>query len=160
MLTRDVQPLNVNDTDLHPDMTEFPQERVGFTDMTFCLLRFEVANIFRRILYIPPAPNRCNEFFASLSIAEKEKWITECHQRLEEKYLTNMDMTVPLCWVTATVSRLIMRKMWLIVYHPHQRKDGGEFYSHYRMRIMLIKTRCHTPTRDQGQAFHHLPRKH
>ncbi|KAH4001225.1 hypothetical protein HBH70_008690 [Parastagonospora nodorum] len=118
-------PLNVNDDDLHPDMTEFPEERTGFTDMTFCLLRFEVASIFRRILYIPPGPNRCNEFFASLSIAEKEKWITECHQRLEEKYLTNMDMTIPLCWVTATISRLIMSKMWLIVYHPHQRKDGG-----------------------------------
>ncbi|KAL5117156.1 hypothetical protein ACEQ8H_004981 [Pleosporales sp. CAS-2024a] len=118
-------PLNVNDADLHPDMTEFPQERKGFTDMTFGLLRFEVANIFRRILYVPPGSNRCNWFFANLSIAEKEKWISECHERLEEKYLTNMDMSVPLCWVIATISRLIMSKMWLIIYHPHQRKDGG-----------------------------------
>jgi hypothetical protein len=107
-------------------MTEFPTERVGFTDMTFCLLRFEVANIFRRILYIPPGPNRCNEFFSGLTIPEKEKWITDCHQRMEEKYLANMDMSIPLCWVTATISRLIMSKMWLIVYHPHQRKDGGK----------------------------------
>ncbi|OAL04622.1 hypothetical protein IQ06DRAFT_290674 [Phaeosphaeriaceae sp. SRC1lsM3a] len=118
-------PLNVNDTDLRPDMTEFPEERNSFTDMTFCLLRFEVANIFRRILYIPPGPNRCTEFFAGLTIAQKEKWITECHQRMEEKYLSNMDMTQPLCWVTATISRLIMSKMWLVVYHPYQRKDGG-----------------------------------
>jgi hypothetical protein len=121
------QPLNVNDVDLQPEMKDLPEERTGFTDMTFGLLRFEVANIFRRILYIPPGPYRCNEFFAGLSIPEKEKWITECHQRMEEKYLTNMDMTVPLCWVTATISRLIMSKMWLIVYHPHQRKDGGTF---------------------------------
>jgi hypothetical protein len=120
------QPLNVNDNELHPDMTEFPEEHHGFTDMTFCLLRFEVANIFRRILYIPPGPYRCTEFFAGLSIAEKEKWITECHQRMEDKYLQNMDMSIPLCWVTATISRLIMSKMWLIVYHPHQRKDGGQ----------------------------------
>ncbi|KAH7067146.1 fungal-specific transcription factor domain-containing protein [Paraphoma chrysanthemicola] len=118
-------PLNVNDSDLHPDMTDFPEERQGFTDMTFCLLRFEVANIFRRMLYVPPGPDRCNVFFAGLTIEQKEKWITECHQRMEEKYLANMDMTVPLCWVTATISRLIMSKMWLIVYHPHQRKDGG-----------------------------------
>ncbi|KAF1931093.1 uncharacterized protein M421DRAFT_2613 [Didymella exigua CBS 183.55] len=118
-------PLNVNDTDLYPDMTEFPQERTGFTDMTFSLIRFEVANIFRRILYIPPGPVRCTELFANLSIAEKEKWIAECHQQIEQKYLQNCDMSVPICWVTATISRLIMSKMWLIVYHPHQRKDGG-----------------------------------
>ncbi|KAJ8109389.1 hypothetical protein OPT61_g7497 [Boeremia exigua] len=118
-------PLNVNDTDLHPDMTEFPQERTGFTDMTFSLIRFEVANIFRRILYVPPGPVRCTELFANLTITEKENWITQCHQQMEEKYLKNCDMSIPLCWVTATISRLIMSKMWLIVYHPHQRKDGG-----------------------------------
>jgi hypothetical protein len=106
-------------------MTEFPEERQGFTDMTFCLLRFEIAHIFRRIVYIPPGPNRCTEYFSGLTIEQKEKWITDCHQAMENKYLKNCDMTIPICWVTATISRLIMSKMWLIVYHPHQRKDGG-----------------------------------
>lgn len=106
-------------------MSEFPKERQGFTDMTFCLIRFEVTNIFRRILYIPPGPGRCNYFFSNLTVSEKEKWISDCHQRLEDKYLKDCDMTIPLCWVTATISRLVMSKMWLIVYHPHQRKDGG-----------------------------------
>jgi hypothetical protein len=106
-------------------MTDFPKEREGFTDMTFGLLRFEIANIFRRIVYIPPGPNRCTELFAGLTIEQKEKWITDCHQALEKKYLKDCDMNNPLCWVAATVSRLIMSKMWLIVYHPHQRKDGG-----------------------------------
>ncbi|KAF1846074.1 uncharacterized protein K460DRAFT_417228 [Cucurbitaria berberidis CBS 394.84] len=118
-------PLNVNDTDLQPKMTKLPEERRGFTDMTFCLIRFEVANIFRRILYVPPGPNRCTEMFAGLSIADKEKWIAECHERMEDRYLKNCDMSIPICWVTATLSRLVMSKMWLIVYHPHQRKDGG-----------------------------------
>ncbi|KAF2801693.1 uncharacterized protein BDZ99DRAFT_402906 [Mytilinidion resinicola] len=118
-------PLNVNDADLDPNMKDFPESRIGFTEMTFCIIRFEVANIFRRILYIPPGPNRCNTYFANLTIPEKEKWITECHQRLEEKYLSSCDMTIPLYWVTATISRLVMSKMWLVVYHPHQRKDGG-----------------------------------
>lgn len=106
-------------------MTELPKERQGFTDMTFCLIRFEVTNIFRRILYVPPGPGRCNYFFSNLTVPEKEKWISDCHQRLEDKYLKDCDMSTPLCWVTATISRLVMSKMWLIVYHPHQRKDGG-----------------------------------
>ncbi|KNG45191.1 hypothetical protein TW65_08029 [Stemphylium lycopersici] len=118
-------PLNVNDSDIYPGMTEFPEERKGFTDMTFCLLRFEIANIMRRIVYIPPGPNKCTEFFANLTIEQKEKWISDCHAAMEEKYLKNCDMTLPICWVTATISRLIMSKMWLIIYHPHQRKDGG-----------------------------------
>ena len=106
-------------------MTELPKERQGFTDMTFCLIRCEVTNILRRILYIPTGPGRCNYFFTNLSIPEKEKWISDCHQRLEDKYLKGCDMSIPLYWVTATISRLVMSKMWLIVYHPHQRRDGG-----------------------------------
>jgi len=106
-------------------MTDFPEERQGFTDMTFCLLRFELANILRRIVYIPPGPNKCTEFFAGLTIRQKEKWINDCHQAMENKYLKNCDMNIPICWVTATISRLIMSKMWLVVYHPYQRKDGG-----------------------------------
>jgi hypothetical protein len=117
--------LNVQDTDIDPAMSDWPEERQGFTDMTFCLIRFEVTNIFRRILYVPPGHGRGNYYFSNLTIAEKEKWISDCHQRLEDKYLKDCDMSSPLCWVTATISRLVMSKMWLIVYHPHQRKDGG-----------------------------------
>jgi hypothetical protein len=119
-------PLNVNDTDLDPKMQHFPVERIGFTDMTFSLIRFEVTNIFRRLLYVPTNPSPCTELFANLTIADKEKWISDCHQRLEDKYLKNSDMSIPLYWVTATIARLVMSKMWLMIYHPHQRRDGGK----------------------------------
>lgn len=119
-------PLNVFDTDLSPEMKVFPSERKGCTDMTFCLIRFEVANTFRRINYVPPGPTQARgDFFASISLEDKERWITECHNRLEERYLKHCDMSVPLYWVTATVARLMMSKMWLMVYHPFQRQDGG-----------------------------------
>ena len=119
-------PLNVNDVDITPEMKDFPEETQGCTDMSFCLIRFEVANTFRRINYVPPGPQRCNEFFTNVTLQDKERWITECHQRLEERYLKHCDMSVPLFWVTATVARLMMSKMWLMVYHPFQRKDGGQ----------------------------------
>ncbi|KAF2224698.1 fungal-specific transcription factor domain-containing protein [Elsinoe ampelina] len=118
-------PLNINDADMHPGMKDFPNEHRGCTDMSFCLIRFEVANTFRRLNYVPPGPKGCNNFYTTVSREEKEKWIQECHDMLEEKYLKHCDMTVPLYWVTATVARLIMSKMWLIVYHPYQRQDGG-----------------------------------
>ncbi|PPJ53949.1 hypothetical protein CBER1_05816 [Cercospora berteroae] len=119
-------PLNINDEDMTPDMEDFPPERKGCTIMSFCLLRFEVANTFRRLNYVPPgSPKACNEFYQSVTLQDKERWITECHQRLEERYLKHCDMSVPLFWVTATVARLMMSKMWLIVYHPFQRQSGG-----------------------------------
>ncbi|KAF2754981.1 hypothetical protein EJ05DRAFT_467985 [Pseudovirgaria hyperparasitica] len=118
-------PLNVNDADLYPEMRELPESRKGFTEMTFCIIRFEVANMFRQIVYVPPGPVKCPSQFANLSIQDKETWITNCHTRLEETYLKEVDMTIPLFWVTATVSRLILSKMWLVVYHPFQRLDGG-----------------------------------
>lgn len=119
-------PLNINDVDITPDMDDFPAEKNGCTDMSFCLIRFEVSNTFRRINYIPPGPpKQCTEHLAGITLQEKEKWITECHQRLEERYLKDCDMSVPLFWVTATVARLMMSKMWLMVYHPFQRQDGG-----------------------------------
>lgn len=109
-------PLNINDEDIAPGMTKLPDERQGCTDMSFCLIRFEVANTFRRLNYIPPGePKRCGEFFASVTLEDKERWINECHKRLEERYLRHVDMSVPLYWITATVARLMMSKMWLMM---------------------------------------------
>ncbi|KAK8166548.1 fungal-specific transcription factor domain-containing protein [Phyllosticta citrichinensis] len=118
-------PLNVHDSDLYPGIEEFPEERQGCTEITFCLIRFEVANVYRRIQYVPPGPDRCNLFLAHVSLEQKEQWITKVHTKVEEKYLKYCDMTVPLYWVVATVSRLIVSKMWLMIYHPYQRLDGG-----------------------------------
>jgi hypothetical protein len=110
-------PLNINDQDMTPEMTEFPLERKGMTSISFCLLRYEVSNTFRRLNYIPPQ--------SSITLEDKERWIAECHQKLEERYLQHCDMNVPLFWVTATVARMMMSKMWLMVYHPFQRHDNN-----------------------------------
>ncbi|WPG98895.1 Bikaverin cluster transcription factor bik5 [Acrodontium crateriforme] len=119
-------PLNINDVDIWPGIKELPAEKLGCTDMSFCLIRFEVANTSRRINYVPPGPSRPSaDYFDTVTLQDKERWITQCHQRLEVKYLKHCDMSIPLFWVTATVARLMMSKMWLMVYHPFQRQDGG-----------------------------------
>lgn len=118
-------PINVNDDDLDPKMAALPEPKTGCTQMTFGLIRFEISNTMRRLQYVPPGPKRCNKFFSELSIDKKEKWVRELHERLENQYLKDTDMSVPLYWVIATVSRLIMSKMWLMIYHPFQRLDGG-----------------------------------
>src|SRR5690242_19811923 len=40
-------PSNVNDADLEPDMPKLPRERTGASEMTFCLVKYEIARFMR-----------------------------------------------------------------------------------------------------------------
>ena len=116
-------PLNINDEDLSPDMEKAPVPRVGGTEMTFCLVRFEVSRTTRKFLELPGEPTQPDE--AAAVVRLKEKWIEECRVTLEENYLKHCDTADPLSWVSATVVRLIMAKMWLMLHHPFQHHDDG-----------------------------------
>ncbi len=118
-------PLNINDSDLTTDMKEPPDEHEGATEMTFDLIRYSVSTTVRRLSYAPPGRGPCRIKSSGLSLADKEHMIEDLHQYLEKKYLRHCDTTIPLHWVTVTVARLIMAKMWLIVHHPFSRADRG-----------------------------------
>ena len=61
----------------------------------------------------------CQELFnKSLTLEAKEKMVKECAQKLEVKYLQYCEDAGPLYWVAATIARLIIAKMSLIIYHP------------------------------------------
>lgn len=119
-------PLNINDDDIDPSMTEMPKEREGTTEMTFDLIRFTVSTTARRLSYAPPGPGKCRERSSKFTLEDKERLIEELHQHIEQKYIKYCDMTNPLHWVTGTVMRLVLAKMWLIVHHPLQREDLGK----------------------------------
>lgn len=42
-------PSNINDDEISPETREFPQSQKGFTDTTFCLVRFELNKLKRRL---------------------------------------------------------------------------------------------------------------
>jgi hypothetical protein len=125
-------PMNINDDDIYPDMKEPPKERVGCTEMTFCLLRFELSVVMRRLNFTAPGDDDSDANKRTLE--EKEKLIDQCHRMIEEKYLQFCDMNIPyvlpppfqtpgliipsIFWVAATVGRLILAKMWLMAHHP------------------------------------------
>lgn len=84
-------PSNVNDDDIWPDMTAPPVERKGPTEMTMCLIRFELSAMTRKLqLYSPDA---C--LVSEKAIKAKEMMIDECHRELEDKYIRDCDMNVP-----------------------------------------------------------------
>ena len=118
-------PSNINDTDISPSMRETPKEHDGWTETTFDLIRYSVSTTVRRLSWAPPGPGPCRTQNAKLTVDDKEHIIEELHQYLEKKYLKYCDLSVPLNWVAATVTRLIMAKMWLVVHHPLLREDRG-----------------------------------
>ncbi|KAI0895371.1 fungal-specific transcription factor domain-containing protein [Annulohypoxylon nitens] len=124
--TYDTQfPLNVNDTDISPEMTEFPEEKTGPTDLTFCLIRYEICALSRKIHFatngMAPCHGRSTE-------AERDDMLLECYERIEKKYLkTCGDKDVDLLhWVAAMIARLIMAKMRLIIYQPMLLHSTGQ----------------------------------
>jgi hypothetical protein len=112
-------PLSINDEDLHPNATEPPTPREGVSEMTFCLIRYEICSLTRKLTYTPPgdAPCKLNGKIP-LSLEAKEEMVRDCARHLETKYLQYCEDAGPLYWVAATVARLIVAKMSLIIYHP------------------------------------------
>lgn len=135
-----IMPSNVNDEDISPSNTGITISRDGYTEMTFCLICHEVSVAIRRLNYVPPGLPGGLAAEADSSQEEKERLVTECHERLETKYLRYCDTTIPLPWATSMVTRMIMARMWLIVHRPLQQQQEGGRSPQKAVREKLLLT--------------------
>ncbi|KAK8177999.1 fungal-specific transcription factor domain-containing protein [Phyllosticta citrichinensis] len=118
-------PLNVNDSELNPDMKQLPPEHNGPTEMFFCLLRYKMGRFMRQHRHI---------FFSDFqlvpegddSLAERDRAIDEFEQMLETKFLRHCDPSVPLHYLTAIVARCALCIVRLLAHHPRQYTDKGK----------------------------------
>ena len=103
-------PLNINDEDLSPEMADPPMECEGATGITFTLIRCEVAQVVRRL--------------ASLELLseDQEMVVREFEQHLEERYIRHCDQSVPILRVSASLARLLVARMWIIIHHTMEQK--------------------------------------
>ncbi|KAK9420782.1 putative Zn(2)-C6 fungal-type domain-containing protein [Seiridium unicorne] len=135
-------PLNINDSDISPDMKEFPKERHGATDMTFCLIRYEICSLARRLHAASNSMAPCPRD-TQLTLQEREEMLLEMYTRVEDRYLkpcTDQDGDL-LHWVAAAIARLIMAKMSLIIYQPILfPATGQEISQEVRDRIFMSST--------------------
>lgn len=117
-------PLNVNDEEIYPEMTDPPKEHVGFTDMTFTLVRLEITTALRGVSYgCPNGRYRIDDSSSSISDG-CGRMIQAINQRIEERYIRHCDTSIPIHWVCATVARLILAKVWLTAHHPMARNGS------------------------------------
>ncbi|KAJ5523368.1 fungal-specific transcription factor domain-containing protein [Penicillium frequentans] len=114
-------PSNVNDSSLHPGMSEMPQAFSGRTEMSFTLVRFEGSNFARRVVF---SDKFCQEnSYDVLSGLGKCVAINNFRDEIEEKYLSHLDKSVPLDFITAASIRLILVKLKLAVNKPQTRQS-------------------------------------
>lgn len=133
------KPLNINDADLEPGNMQLLSDRVGHTEMTFCLICNELSIVTRRFTYMLRPAKDGEKVSAVTTIEEKIALISECEQYLKQEYLIYCDHTNPIAWVAVTVARLILGRMWLAVYHPLQQEHRSHVYPMLtRERLMLI----------------------
>jgi predicted glycoside hydrolase/deacetylase ChbG (UPF0249 family) len=96
------RPLNLNDADLHPEMTTMPSERQGVTEMLFCSIRYEIG------IFVRDLGSRSD------SHQSRAHAIEQLEAHLEEKYARHCDVSIPLqrvsrCLIKTTGYRLALR---------------------------------------------------
>ncbi|CAI7667972.1 unnamed protein product [Penicillium crustosum] len=113
-------PLNINDDDLLPDIIETLEERTRFTDMTLTLVQYEILISNRKLLQIsdPVASTQPAILKSRLSA------INECRQALDERYIRHCDLNIPIHWVTATIARVALARLWLVSHFSLLTADG------------------------------------
>ncbi|KAF5545315.1 bikaverin cluster-transcription factor [Fusarium phyllophilum] len=126
-------PLNINDSDITPHMTEAPKEHEGYTQMTFCLIRCEMTKAGWKVGYASPIPSST----AIAARADGELIVQELKSRLEERYLRYCDESVPFMLFTTKVARLIVARTGLIVDFPRKQREA---YTSTIIRDRLFST--------------------
>ncbi|KAF4453165.1 fungal specific transcription factor domain-containing protein [Fusarium austroafricanum] len=112
-------PRNVNDSDLFPTMLELPKSRVGLTEMTFSVVRFESTKVFQQLQQMSAGSTGKP---SAQTLKNKTEMISNIQHRIHELYLKHLDLSNPFAWYAYTICTIVFTKMRLVTYHPYLRK--------------------------------------
>lgn len=105
-------PLNLNDDDFGPDSSGPLVERTGGTDITFALATAQSSSIFLWLGQSQTQP------LGNTPPQQTEDEMITHAQRLENKYITNADISHVQSAMAAGLIRLINLKFWLALQYP------------------------------------------
>ena len=120
-------PLNVNDSDLNPDMTELPIEHTTASEMTFCLARYQIADFLRTAnaahFFLDGQWSRKDK--PPATAREKDEEIDEIERRLQQEYLRYCDQKIAFHYLTFIYVSSAILRMRLVAHHPRHYSDKG-----------------------------------
>ncbi|KAI0144322.1 hypothetical protein GGR57DRAFT_337417 [Xylariaceae sp. FL1272] len=105
-------PLNVNDSDLTPDMTEFPKESEGATDMTFFHIRCEAMTVLGKLYR-----NRGGFGIDNGSTLQERLKILDEFDQWAKRYAARCDIADPLLFLTKKVSQFVVLRNKIFFYY-------------------------------------------
>ncbi|KAB8215591.1 fungal-specific transcription factor domain-containing protein [Aspergillus novoparasiticus] len=110
---------NIDGYDLFPEMSELPSEKLGYTDITLCIINCEVAT----------SVSQLGPFFgrnSKVSISDREAHIKALACHIQDRYLDHFDLGVPIQWMVATIGRLMLSKVWLAIHIQKTPRDADK----------------------------------
>ncbi|KAJ6191536.1 hypothetical protein N7519_001557, partial [Penicillium mononematosum] len=114
--TIDVQPpMNANDSDLDPRMTEPACEKPGPTEMIFVLARRAFGKWLLRLSNQMESSNTGPWAFlssSSMSLKDKDKTIDELEAHMEDTFLRHCDKSIPLHMATTMMNQVVRKYSW------------------------------------------------
>lgn len=124
--------LNINDGDISVESTQVPTERIGVTDMTFPRINAELCDIMRQMM----APGFRN---GAAGLEDQNRMLNEIYQRYQQGYFQYTTEAGNIAyWVGATIARLVMAKMTLIVSLPILFTSTSEDFSDELRTKLLV----------------------
>ena len=135
-------PLNVNDSDLNPNMRELPVEHAGATEMIFCGIRYQVGKVLSsgRSKVRRGSTADCILRGGVASLADRDLSIEELENILENKFLKYCDPVLPLHFLSIIMARSAILVLWLRAHHPRQSPDNGASMTQEEREMMFVKS--------------------
>jgi len=120
-------PANTDDAHLDPSMSQPPVVAERWTDMTVFLIRCEVWKPSRRLQFVSPPDQRLELFQQSRA-------------RIEDTYLQHLNPNQPLHSLVATMARLFLAKVDLILHTPqHSAADPSQSDQVFMSSLLIIE---------------------
>ncbi|CAG8260352.1 unnamed protein product [Penicillium nalgiovense] len=139
--TIDVQPpMNANDSDLDPRMTEPACEKPGPTEMIFVLARRAFGKWLLRLSNQVESSNTGPWAFlssSSMSLKDRDKTIDELEAHMEDTFLLHCDKSIPLHMATTMMVRSAIYYTRMMAHHPRQYQDPNMRISQAEKNIIF-----------------------
>ncbi len=116
------RPLNVNDSDLSPNMCALPSEHEGPTEMIFCGSRTAIGIFLRNT---KTDSKWVDTGLYKAPVDKKDSQLEEIQALIEHKYLRFCDPSVPLHLFTKVMGDSTIMALRLMARHPRKYTQGG-----------------------------------
>jgi len=106
------RPLNINDLDLDPGMTAYPLQRDGATETMFCSARYDIGDTVLQMS------------LQGDTVYDKAHVIQELEYRLNRKYLTYCDPSMPVQLLTIYLIKTALLRLKVVHCFPWKSSQG------------------------------------